>query len=413
MGFRPAASSRGLGCHPELLEVQTPGSDGGKWSKMERSIRRIQRARSASAMNIPLLRRVLRGGVRSGLLLWGLGLVLPSLAGAAQPVITSPSTLDVSYNPEDRGGYLFAYRIQATNTPTSFGAAPLAPNLTVDSTTGIILGDSSRPGVYNLTLTASNADGTASAPLQIRVHPASVGIQSSPGTYYTGDQIRYTVTAPGPIVVGQPILLSATASSGLPVTLALISGNATLTGSSLTVNDGGAVVVRGTQVGNNAFLPAAADISLSASRAAQTLDFVSPVSAIVIGQPIRLSANASSGLPVTFAVVSGSATVAGDALTVTGPGPVVVRATQAGSSAFNPTSVDLTITGAVRAAQSITLPAASTDVFFRPTHLRGRECFLGFARERGGCIRTGGTQRERTGADGREWDRHGARRAGR
>ncbi len=483
------------------------------------------------------------------------------MAAAAQPVITSPSSLDVYYNPEDRGGYLFSYRIQATNTPASYGALPLTPTLTLDASTGVILGDPSRPAVYNLTVTASNADGTVSAPLQIRVHPAILGLQSSPGTYYTGDQIRYTVTfnapvvvtgspyleangravyasgsgsatlnfvhtvaatdapieevfigslvlnggsirsaegldaglllpsrffrsgvrigtaptvvtetrsasigtafsyaiaanfgslqpvftasplptgltlnagtgvisgtptvsgtfnvaitatapggspratgtltlvitdpnppppappstpppppappppaavaqtiaiaAAGPMVVGQPVRLTATTSSGLPVTLALVSGNATLAGSTLTMNDGGTVVIRGTQAGNDAFLPASAELSLSASGSGQTLDFVSPVSAIVIGQPIRLSATASSGMPVTFSVVSGNATLAGDTLTVTGGGPVVVRATQAGNHAFNPTSVDVTIAGAMRAAQVISVPMASEEV---------------------------------------------------
>jgi hypothetical protein len=59
----------------------------------------------------------------------------------------------------------------------------------------------------------------------------------------------------------------------------------------------------------------------------------------------QLNANASSGLPVTFAVVSGNATLVGDGTVVhvSANGPVTIRATQAGNDAYNPApSVDRT-----------------------------------------------------------------------
>ncbi len=46
---------------------------------------------------------------------------------------------------------------------------------------------------------------------------------------------------------------------------------------------------------------------------------------------VMLSAQASSGLPVTFKVVAGAATAAGDTLRLNGPGSVTVRAVQAGN----------------------------------------------------------------------------------
>lgn len=52
--------------------------------------------------------------------------------------------------------------------------------------------------------------------------------------------------------------------------------------------------------------------------------------------PIRLAATASSGLPITYRVVSGPAKVAGALLTLTGEGRVVVRAEQAGDAQFLP-----------------------------------------------------------------------------
>jgi hypothetical protein len=67
----------------------------------------------------------------------------------------------------------------------------------------------------------------------------------------------------------------------------------------------------------------------------QTITFGAPADA-VLGQTVTLSASASSGLTVTFSVVSGPATLSGRTLTTTGAGLVTVRATQSGNSSYSP-----------------------------------------------------------------------------
>jgi hypothetical protein len=52
--------------------------------------------------------------------------------------------------------------------------------------------------------------------------------------------------------------------------------------------------------------------------------------------PVPLTATASSGLPVSYKVISGPATLTGNTLTLTGPGIAMVRATQPGNDSFNP-----------------------------------------------------------------------------
>ncbi len=52
--------------------------------------------------------------------------------------------------------------------------------------------------------------------------------------------------------------------------------------------------------------------------------------------PVGLSATASSGLPVSFSVISGPAMISGNTLTITGAGMVVVEADQAGNSQWLP-----------------------------------------------------------------------------
>jgi sugar lactone lactonase YvrE len=69
---------------------------------------------------------------------------------------------------------------------------------------------------------------------------------------------------------------------------------------------------------------------------AQTVTFA-PIADRVYGSPaIPLAATASSGLPVTYSVLSGPATLSGNALTITGVGDITVRASQGGNIDFLP-----------------------------------------------------------------------------
>jgi probable HAF family extracellular repeat protein len=87
--------------------------------------------------------------------------------------------------------------------------------------------------------------------------------------------------------------------------------------------------------------------------ASQTITF-GPVDAQVYGDlPLDLSATASSGLPVSFAVSSGPGVLNDNKLTLTGPGTVVVVASQAGNTIFGPAlSVTRNITVAKQPASS-------------------------------------------------------------
>jgi len=65
----------------------------------------------------------------------------------------------------------------------------------------------------------------------------------------------------------------------------------------------------------------------------QTITFQAPMM-VTAGETIALSATASSGLPVTFDVVSGSAQVNGSALTVATAGMITIQASQAGDPGY-------------------------------------------------------------------------------
>ena len=149
-----------------------------------------------------------------------------------------------------------------------------------------------------------------------------------------------------------PFTVSATASSGLPVTFSIVSGPATVSGDIVTITGAGSVTVRASQAGDADYNAAASvDQTFTVNKADQTVTF-SPVGTKEIGDTFQLSATASSGLTVTYSIVSGSATLNGDMLTITGSGTVVVRASQAGDTNYNAASADISIF--VKSVQTIT-----------------------------------------------------------
>jgi hypothetical protein len=185
------------------------------------------------------------------------------------------------------------------------------------------------------------------------------------------NQIAQTITfAPiaSPVTYGiAPITLVATGgASGNPVTFTF-TGPATLSGNTLTITGGGTVTVTANQAGN-ANYSAATSVTqtLVVNPAAQTITFAAPASPVTYGiAPITLVASASSGLPVSFSVLSGPATVNGSILTITGGGTIVIAADQSGNANYSaaPEVTHIILVNKVTAAISLT--ATPTTLFIQ------------------------------------------------
>ena len=138
-----------------------------------------------------------------------------------------------------------------------------------------------------------------------------------------------------------PFTVSATASSRLPVSFAA-TGACTIAGATVTVTGAGSCTITASQAGDGTGNPAP-DVaqSFTIAKASQTISFP-----LIYGQkdsvPFQVSATASSGLPVTFSIVSGPATVSGTTVTMTGAGAVTIRASQAGNSNYAAANSDQT-----------------------------------------------------------------------
>ncbi len=100
---------------------------------------------------------------------------------------------------------------------------------------------------------------------------------------------------------------------------------------------------------------------LTVAPGTQTIS-IQPVPDQVVGAKATLYANATSGLPVTYTLASGPATLAGRVLTFTGAGAVTVRANQAGNTNYKAAKQVTTSVVVKKKPQYITFPVIPTKV---------------------------------------------------
>lgn len=161
--------------------------------------------------------------------------------------------------------------------------------------------------------------------------------------------------------------VSATASSGLPVSFSVLSGPASISGSTVTISGVGTVTIRASQPGDANYNAAApVDRSFSVAKASQTISFGSLASKTYGDPAFTVSATASSGLPVSFSVLSGPASINGSTVTISGVGTVTIRASQSGNANYNAaTSVDRSF-AVVKANQTISFGTLSDKTYGDP-----------------------------------------------
>jgi hypothetical protein len=128
--------------------------------------------------------------------------------------------------------------------------------------------------------------------------------------------------------------VTASASSGLAVSFSA-TGDCTVTGSTVSITGAGSCTVTASQPGD-ANYNAAADVdrSFDIEKADQTITF--NVGDHTFGDPdFQVSATSTSGLGVSFSIVSGNCTITGDTVHITGAGNCKVRASQPGDANYN------------------------------------------------------------------------------
>jgi hypothetical protein len=218
----------------------------------------------------------------------------------------------------------------SSGLPVSFGSTtPTTCSVSGNTTSGFT---ATTLAVGNCGIWASQA-GNA-------VYAAATGVSQ---IFHVG-QLAQTITfapLPNVLATAPPFTVSATASSGLPVSFTSNSPTVcTVAGTTVTLVSGGPCTIKATQAGN-AFYAVATWVaqSFTVTKASQTITF-GLIASQRVGATINLSATASSGLPVTFAPttpatcsVSGN-TTSGFTATMLAVGNCGIFASQAGNGIF-------------------------------------------------------------------------------
>jgi hypothetical protein len=200
-------------------------------------------------------------------------------------------------------------------------------------------------------------------------------------TYGAADPVGQVVQVRAPVAqtitfnaiatqnAGTTLTLTATANSGLPVSYTSTTQNVcTVSGSIATLSAAGTCTIVASQAGAGQYGPATSvPQSFSIVTQTQTINFM-PASPLVYGvAPFTLTGTASSGLPISYSVVSGPGSLNGSTLTLTGAGVIVLAANQVGNNSYtaapqamasitvNPAPIAITVNSATK-VYGATLP---------------------------------------------------------
>jgi hypothetical protein len=183
------------------------------------------------------------------------------------------------------------------------------------------------PATYTITATQTDAAGNTSAP--------SAGV-----TFTVALPQTITFSAlPGTTFGVAPFTVTATASSGLPVSFSSLStGVCTVSGNTVTIVGVGVCTIAADQAGDATYRAAArVTNSLTVVQQTQTITFNVLFDKLATAPPFTVSATASSGLAVSFSsLTTPVCTVSGNLVTLVNAGTCSIAADQAGSSNIAP-----------------------------------------------------------------------------
>ncbi len=288
--------------------------------------------------------------------------ITPSAGGSYTVVGT---IADANYSGTATGTLVIGKTAQTITFPAPSGTLRATVPFTVSATASsgltpvtfsIVSGNATATGTNGATITAADpnafvvratqaGDGNYSAAstdltLTVSTAPAVPSFTVQPtaaATFTVGDIVRLSAT-----VTGVPDPTFQWRKGGAAITGDASATTATLVLSGVALTDAGTYDLVAT---NSTGVTTSSAVTLTVVKQSQTITFDAPTGPLSAGTAVPLLATASSGLPVSYTIVSGAASIAGNAITSLGAS-VVVRASQAGNSTtFNAApSVDRTFT---------------------------------------------------------------------
>jgi RHS repeat-associated protein len=168
---------------------------------------------------------------------------------------------------------------------------------------------------------------------------------------------------PDKTIGAAPFAITATASSGLPVSFsALTPLVCTVSGSTVTLLSGSPCTIAANQPGNATYAAAAqVTRTFTISKASQTITFATISTKTLLNTPLALAATASSGLTVSFASTTPAiCTVSGSTATLLTAGTCGITASQAGNASFNAAAPVARTFSVTKVSQTITFASITT-----------------------------------------------------
>ena len=162
--------------------------------------------------------------------------------------------------------------------------------------------------------------------------------------------------------------VTATSSSGLPVTFVSSNTNVvTVTdNNTITIIGAGTATITAQQIGNNIYTPATSVVkTIIVSKLDQLITFDN-IDKVFGNAAFTLTASVNSGLPITYSISTNTAaTLSGNTVTIIAAGTASITATQAGNSIYNAATVTKILTVA-KAPQTISFAALSEHAIGDP-----------------------------------------------
>ncbi len=171
-----------------------------------------------------------------------------------------------------------------------------------------------------------------SSTLEVKIELITVSTPTGPTSVVVNTSGTYSAT--GSSNIGDPVQVRFVFSDGddsgfLPVGTTTLQKTWT-SGGSFTVFAQARCAIH-----TNNVSALSAPLAVTVNKLSQTITFGPLANKMYGDPPFDVSATASSGLPVSFSIVSGPATIAGNTVTITGTGTVTVKASQPGDANYS------------------------------------------------------------------------------
>ncbi len=270
-----------------------------------------------------------------------------TLTGAGTVVLQASEAADSNYAAATKNA---TFTVGA-GTPTisftvgnqTYGAAPFAVQRTSNSTGAFTYSVVSGPA----TITGSTVTLTGAGTVVLQASEAAdsnYAAATKNATFTVGlgtPTISFTV---GNQTYGAaPFAVSATSNSTGAFTYSVVSGPATIAGSTVTLTGAGTVVLQASEAADSNYAAATRNATFTVGAGAPTISFT--VGNQTYGAaPFAVSATSNSTGAFTYSVVSGPATITGSTVTLTGAGTVVLQASEAADSNYAAATKNATFT---------------------------------------------------------------------